>query len=74
MDSGVGHFPSSKFFRKNKHLHDLRSGLLLYRATAEAAESLKAQLHSKGKLTTLRPENPKISEFHLFRKNILLWR
>jgi hypothetical protein len=31
-----------------------------YGATAEAAESLVAQLHSQGKLTTPRRENKKI--------------
>jgi hypothetical protein len=37
-----------------QHFNELRSGILVRgRATTEAVESLKAQLHSQNKLTTL---------------------
>jgi hypothetical protein len=45
-----------KIFPSNQQFHELRH----YVAMTEAAESLKAQLYSLGKLTTPRRENLKI--------------
>jgi hypothetical protein len=55
----LGQFPSSILFRQNNICMSAALGSQ-YGATAEAAESLVAQLHSQGKLTTPRRENKKI--------------
>jgi hypothetical protein len=56
---GLGHCPSSIFFRQN---NICMSAVVdsQYGARTVAAESLIAQLHSKAKLTTLSRENRKI--------------
>jgi hypothetical protein len=49
-----------KIFPLKQHLHERRSGLPVRGYTTGAAESLIAQLHPQGKLTTPRRENQKI--------------
>jgi hypothetical protein len=56
---GLGQFPSSILFRQcNICMSAVLSSQ--YGATTVAAESLRAQLHSQGKLSTPRRKNRKI--------------
>jgi hypothetical protein len=66
---GQGQSPSSKFFRQNnirmRAVVDSQNG-----ATTLAAESLIAQLHSQGKVTTPSRKNLKIRyEIEILKEN-----